>query len=392
MHFQKSSKKGVFFMSKKRQNGEGTIYQTKTGLWRCEITLGYDENKKRIKKTISSRSLEELHKKINDLKYLNDRKLLAEPQNALIGEWLDFWLETYKRPSVKPTTYDMYHNAVNTYLKPTFGHYKLDKLNTITIQKFINDISQNGKNGTPLSQSSIKKILLTLSQAYEQAVKLNMIYQNPCNQITLPKTEKRKAVAFTEDEQKRFLSHCTLDTTFNCLFIFAFNTGMRMGELFAITWDDINFDNKSIKVNKNLTVVGNYDENAAAKTKTIISTTKTESGEREIPLTKQALDVIEAQKERNKQNSVFVFYSTNNTPLMKRNVYRAFNKILEISNITSPVTFHSIRHSFATRLLERGADIKTVSTLLGHQSIQITLDIYSHVSNDLKRNTISLLE
>lgn len=378
-------------MPKKRQNGEGTIYQTKTGLWRCEITLGYDENNKRIKKTISSRSLDELHKKINDLKFLNDRKLLAEPQNTTISDWLDFWLETYKKPAVKPTTYDMYRNAVDTYLRPAFGHYKLDKLNTITIQKFINDVSKSGKSGNPLSQSSIKKIMLTLSQAYEQAVKLNMLYQNPCDNIILPKTEKRKAVAFTEEEQQRFLSHCTFDTTYDCLFIFAFNTGMRMGELFALTWDDIDFDNEIIKVNKNLTVVSDYDDNSTTKTKTLINSTKTESSKREIPMTKQALQALKAQKERNSNDSVFVFYSNNNTPLMKRNVYRAFEKLIAQSDITSPVTFHSIRHSFATRLLERGADIKTVSTLLGHHSIQITLDIYSHVSNNLKKDTISLL-
>ncbi len=379
-------------MPKKRKNGEGTIYQTKTGLWRCEITLGYDENNKRIKKTVSSRSLEELNKKINDLKYLNDRKMLAEPQNVVISDWLDFWLETYKKPSVKPTTYDMYYNAVHTYLKPSFGHYKLDKLNTITIQKFVNDISQCGKNGSPLAQSSIKKILLTLSQAYEQAIKLNMLYQNPCEFVVLPKKEKKKAVAFTADEQQRFLSHCTFDTTYDCLFIFAFNTGMRMGELFALTWADIDFDNEIIRVNKNLTVVGDYDDNTSTKTKTLINSTKTESGEREIPMTKQALQVLKAQKERNNDDCVFVFHSKNKTPLMKRNVYRVFERLLKLSDISSPVTFHSIRHSFATRLLERGADIKTVSTLLGHQSIQITLDIYSHVSNNLKKNTISLLD
>ena len=94
----------------------------------------------------------------------------------------------------------------------------------------------------------------------------------------------------------------------------------------------------------------------------------------------------------NKIHSPFVFYSTVGTPVQKRNIYREFNKLLEQADIISPVTFHSIRHSFATRLLEKGADIKTVSELLGHKSIQITLDIYGHVSADLKSKTIALLE
>ncbi len=90
-----------------------------------------------------------------------------------------------------------------------------------------------------------------------------MIYQNLCENVVLPKTEKHKAAAFTEDEQERFLSHCTLNRTFDCLFIFAFNTDMRMGELFALTWDDIDFDNKTVNVNKNLTVAGDYYEKYA---------------------------------------------------------------------------------------------------------------------------------
>lgn len=378
-------------MPKKRKNGEGTIYQTKTGLWRCEITLGYDADKKRIKKVVSSRNLDELQKKINDLKYFNDRKILANPQNTTLAEWLDFWLETYKKPAVKPTTYDMYYNTVDKYLKPILGHYKIDMLNTITVQKMINDISACGKNGKPLSLSSVKKVYITLSQAYEQAVKLNMIYKNPCKNIVLPKSEKKKAIAFSIDEQERFLSLCGYDNTYECLFILAFNTGMRIGELFALSWNDVDFDNQIIYVNKNLSVINNYNSNEQ-KQKIIIDSTKTDSGEREIPMTKQAYKVLQAQKQRNAGNSPFVFYSKVGTPIMKRNVYRVLDKLKDEANISSNVTFHSMRHSFATRLLERGADIKTVSTLLGHKSIQITLDIYSHVSNDLKKSTISLLD
>ena len=84
-------------MAKRRQNGEGTIYQRPNGLWVCEITLGYDKDNKRQKKTVSSMNLDKLKKKINDLKYLNDRKMLDAPDNIKLSEWLDFWLETYKK-------------------------------------------------------------------------------------------------------------------------------------------------------------------------------------------------------------------------------------------------------------------------------------------------------
>ena len=97
-----------------RQNGEGTIYQRPNGLWVCEVTIGYDENRKRLKKTVSSMDLEKLKKKINDIKYLNDRSLVSEPSRYTVGQWVDLWLKHYKKHSVKPTTYDMYYNYVKT--------------------------------------------------------------------------------------------------------------------------------------------------------------------------------------------------------------------------------------------------------------------------------------
>ena len=102
--------------------------------------------------------LDKLKKKVNDLKYLNDRKMLSAPDDTLLGDWLDFWLETYKKSQVKPTTYDMYYGAIERYIKPQLGHYKVDKLNQIVVQKFINDLSENGLSKKtsllPLSRKS----------------------------------------------------------------------------------------------------------------------------------------------------------------------------------------------------------------------------------------------
>lgn len=380
-------------MARRRMNGEGTIYQRPNGLWVCEITLGYDANKKRIKKTVSSMDRDKLQKKINDLKYMNDRHLLTNPSEYTVSDWIEFWLDTYKKPSIKPTTYDMYRGNLERYIKPQIGHYKLDKLNPIIIQKFINDISEKGlntKNG--LSQSSIKKVFITLSQACKQAVAVNILYQNPCNSVQLPKKPAREATAFSVDEQNKFLSFCNGNSTFENLFIFAFNTGMRLGEMLALTWDDIDTETKMINIRKTLSIVNNYDDSEKKSRMIISPTTKTSSGMREVPLNKKALEVICNQKNRNTTDSPFIFFSATGTVPSKRSIYRAFKNILQKANIQTHLTVHSMRHSFATRLLEKGADIKTVSELLGHKSIQITFDIYGHVSSELKKNTISLLD
>ena len=379
-------------MARRRMNGEGTIYQRPNGLWVCEVTLGYDKNKKRIKKTVSSMDKDKLQKKINELKYKSDRHLLTNPSEYTVDEWVLFWLDTYKKPSIKPTTYDMYKGSLKRYIKPKIGHYKLDKLSSIIVQQFINDISAQGLNKKDgLSQSSIKKVFITLSQACKQAVSANILYQNPCDSVQLPKKQPRQSVAFTVEEQEKFLAQCKGETTFENLFIFAFNTGMRLGEMLALTWDDVDLEKNIISVSKNLSVVNDYDENSEKKNKIVIDTTKTESGSREIPLNKAALKCVKTQLQNNKNDSPFIFYSTTGTVLMKRNIYRAFKNIMQKANIKTHLTIHSMRHSFATRLLEKGANIKTVSELLGHKSIQITLDTYSHVSCDLKEKTISLL-
>ena len=142
-------------MAKRRQNGEGTIYQRPNGLWVCEITLGYDKDNKRQKKTVSSMNLDKLKKKINDLKYLNDRKMLDAPDNIKLSEWLDFWLETYKKGQVKPTTYDMYYGVVSRYIKPNLGHYELNKINQIILQQTINKIADGGMSTSYLKQIKI---------------------------------------------------------------------------------------------------------------------------------------------------------------------------------------------------------------------------------------------
>lgn len=374
-------------MAKRRQNGEGTIYQRSDGLWICEITLGYDDNGKRIRKTVSSKDIEKLKKKLNDLRFYNDRKMVAEASSTSLFDWLREWLLTYKKNTVKPTTYDMYYNNIYTHIKPVLGNYKLDKITQITIQRFINDLYTE-KN---LSASTLKKVIITISQAYEKAIELNMLYTNPCKGVIIPNKEKRKALAFTEQEQTDFLAQCQSGSTYDNLFTFAFFTGLRLGELLALTWDDYDAENQTISVNKNIAVVNEYTDDIKGRQKTVIDTTKTESGERIVPLSQKALEALSSQRS-NTSDFVFIFSSNKGTPLSKRNIYKVFNKRLEAASIQSHVTFHSFRHSFATRLLEKGADIKTVSELLGHKSIQITLDTYSHVGKNLKKQTVNLLD
>lgn len=366
---------------KRRNNGEGTIYQRKDGLWIWEISVPQlDGSSKRKRITASDKTV--LQKKINEFKYQVDKNVITDSKNLTLNEWIKVWLSTYVDGKVKNTTYDNYIYAYDCYIKESIGTQKIEKITPAMVQMFVNTLSDRG-----FSVSTIKKPVIVMNQAYKKAVLNNIVINNPCHDISYPKTAPRKVIAMTEKEQKRFLDACP-NTTYGNMFVFALNTGLRMGELLALCWDDVDLKNRKISVKNTVVRIANRDEAASEKTITDIHSVKTDSGVRDIPLTNEAYRVLKIQKER---CGFFCFESTNGKILEKRNIIKALNKIVEKAEIETKVTMHVLRHSFATRLLEKGANIKVVSELLGHKSIQITLDTYSHVLPNFKSETINLL-
>ncbi|MCL2840291.1 MAG: site-specific integrase [Defluviitaleaceae bacterium] len=368
----------------KRTNGEGTIYQRPDGLWRSEITLGYDANGKRIKKVFTSKSLETLHKKINDEKFRLNRNVITQNSNYTVAEWVQFWLENYKANTLKSKTYDSYEYSLNKHIRDSIGNLKLNKIRPDSIQQLYNQMHKRN-----LSASTIRITHITLSQAFEQAIKNELIHANPCKATVRPKSEKKKITALTVEQQKMLIQHCN-ESVYHNLFIFLLNTGMRVGESTALLWEDVNFEEKTIEISKTVSDIVNRDEEATTKRKTIIDTAKTAHSIRTIPMNDTSMKVLNRQKEKN--NSIFIFSSKSETILAYRNIGRAFNELLKNCNLSDSITVHTLRHTFATRLLEKGVNPKVVSDLLGHASVQITLDVYSHVMPNIKSDAVNLLD
>ena len=253
----------------------------------------------------------------------------------------------------------------------------------------------DGKGG--LNPKTIRNIHLTLHKALEQAVKDDLIIKNPLKSVSLPRMQKKEIEILTPEEQKRLNSVC-FDHPWGMAVLLTLYSGMRMGELLGLTWDNVDFENNKLKVTKQLGRLKDYSKNPKAKTiLSLRNETKTSSSNRTIYIASVVMKRLKEHKlkqdvESEKwgkayKNSNLVFCREDGQlidPATFRNFYL---KTLKNANVEHK-TFHALRHTFATRALEVNSNIKVVSEILGHASIQITLDTYSHVSEELQQETM----
>ncbi len=395
----------------RRGNGEGSIFfKASINRWCGQISIGYNSNGSIKRRTIYGRTRLEVKSKMNTL--LNDIKFnqYVEPSNITFGEWISTWLESYKRHTLKMSTYTRYINDIEVHLTPVFGHVKLQDISNHQVQLFLS------KKSNTHSRSSVKKFYQLLNASLEKAVLNDMIHKNPVKGVILPKSKiaKKEKTSLTLEQQKLFIEACR-DEYWQNLFILAIYSGARLGELLALNVSDINFENKTINIDKNCMQYKDTDTNRLARA---IDTTKTVSSTRLIPFMCLATEtVLKAQIERNKQHKKQYIKLYNDTGLLFPTCYgkladnssvissfhRVCQKVDKELDINKDIkssdddftknlwntNFHMLRHTFATRCLESGMNIKVLSKLLGHSNIQITLDTYSHVLEQFETAEIS---
>jgi integrase len=295
--------------------------------------------------------------------------------------WLLFWLENYKKLRLKPKTYEVYETQSFCHILPFLGDIKLKDLNSLQIQKYINEKSET------LSPATVRKQFSILKSCLEKAVANEMINKNPCNHIELPVLTQKEIKAFTQEEEKRFIE-CAKHDPLYTLFVTALDTGIRLGELLALTWCDIDFKSAEIRVNKNLIYVKDYE--GATKNKNVLKvqdTPKSKSSIRTVPITIRSLKLLQKLK----ADKILVFCTKTNNYLSPRNVERSFVRIADMAGIDG-CNFHSLRHTYSTRMFELGVPVNVVSKLLGHAKTSITSDIYISVIPQLKTDAVKALD
>ena len=280
--------------------------------------------------------------------------------------WLNTWLELYVKPTTKTTTYQKYAHAITTRILPTLGNLPLDKLTATALQSFTVSLSSSG-----LSANSVNGVISVLKNSLKRAVSLGVTEKEFTSAIVRPKRHEKQVNCFTLAEQRKIERHI-FESKKPKLFgvILCLYTGLRIGELLALKWSDIDLKKGVLSVSKSC-----RDSWVDGKYFKIIDTPKTSSSARAIPLPKQLLTLL---KERKKlATSEFVVSDKGQFGMQLRSYQKTFELLLKRLDLPRK-GFHSLRHTFATRALECGMDVKTLSEILGHKDPTVTLKRYAH--------------
>jgi len=359
------------------------IYKRKDGRWEGRYSKGRKANGKKIYVSVYGYKYSEVKEKLILLKaqYTNEEMITRPIFNGILTDWITHWIRDVIRPGIKPATYSSYQNKIRNHILPVLGNYQLDKLSQKDIQRFINDLGKKG-----LSPNSIRAVFRILDSALQKAVDTHVLLLNPCKEVTLPKRERVKIRALPLQEQKA-LEHAALQDKNGAAVILALYTGMRIGEICALLWEDVDFANGVIHVRRTMERIATFGE-TDAKTQIIFSTPKSESSNRVIPLSSHLMNYLYDVKE--KSISVYVV-SCKNSFTEPRLVNYRFRRLLEAAGL-QPMRFHSLRHTFATRCIERNVDVTTMSSLLGHSSVKLTLDTYTDSMLEQRKSAMLLMD
>ena len=370
-------------MSKKGEN----IYKRKDGRWEGRYIKFYDENFKPKYGYIYGHTYTEVKNKllVNKADTINET---TEVKTILYSQILEQWLNSVKI-NVKESTYVRYCSLVNNHILKYLGKYPVSKISTMQIETYIRMQLQSGqvKNAQPLSSKTVNDILTVIKSSMEYA-KYNG-YTVICNlsKVTIKKTDKEMRI-LNQDEQTKLTQFLVSEMDLSKFgILLSLYTGIRIGELCALQWSDFDMENKVIKINKTLQRIQNIDGVKGCKTKIVITEPKSQCSVREIPIPNAIMNYVEMFHRSQKE---YILTGEKKNFVEPRTMQNRFKNYLEKSGIEN-INFHALRHTFATRCIELGFEIKSLSEILGHASVNITLNRYVHSSFELKSSNMNKL-
>lgn len=352
-----------------------------------------DGKRKKIERVGGDTKAEALKKLREALAEFERAGAIIDESNISVADYFDYWFENYVKVNCKYHTQEYYKQIIEKHIKPNLGIYKLKSISPATLQEFINSKYLQG-----YSKNSLKNFFGVLSKALKMAVyPYQFIKENPMQYVELPKVEEKKKDKYdlkiiTMEEFNRIIERFPEGSSFYIPCQIAFHTGMRAGEVCALTWDCVDLKNKTIRVEK--TLIG--------KGKGIweLASPKTKSSYRTIAIGDTLVNILKKHKKSQIENKLRYgkYYKDSNFVCTKENGELVTpNSLKYLSKVVNyelgiDFNFHSFRHTHATMLLEAGANIKDIQERLGHSRITTTIDTYSHVTKKMKLDTVNIFE
>jgi len=364
----------------RRNKGEGSITRRSNGSWRAQITLNGHRT------SFGARTKAECQQWLRKNLRTVDEMIENQDSTITVSEFLKNWLDTIKI-SLRPKTITNYEGIIRLKVNPLIGKMKLTDLNLIRIERFYADLLELG-NGP----RTVRHTHSVLHRAFQRAVRYDLLVKNPTHGAILPRYTPPEMKVLDEAQVNQFLM-AARGSPYEALYYLAIVTGMRMGEIYGLTWDDLHWHTGELNVHRQIQEKkgggwGFYEP-------------KTRFGTRIVKLGEGTLNVLRNHKVRQElemafagdkwQHNNLIFPSVSGTPLNKSNMRKDFNRVLEAANIPH-IRFHDLRHTAASLMLNHKTPILVASRRLGHSKPSVTLDIYSHLFQDSQNEVANLLD
>ncbi len=365
------------------------IYKRKDGRWEGRYIYLYEPSGKAKYRYVYARSYSEVKNKLLLAKSHKPESLFCYTGSEKYSFWLNKWLMC-KKPYIKESTYIRYKNHIENHIEPELGGFPVNRISSVLIEDFVSRKLQHGRldNSGGLSPKTISDILGVIKGSFKYARSHGAVAACSFENISLRNSSKEMRVLSNSEEQRLLKVLFTeLDRyklgVFICLY-----TGIRIGELCALGCDHISLSDRTLKVEKTMQRLQCDSNNSGNKTQITITKPKSFAAERVIPIPDFMLDII---KPFVSSPNSFILTGDCKLFVEPRTMQNRFKTYLGKAQIPD-ANFHCLRHTFATRCIEAGFDIKTLSEILGHSSVKITLDKYVHSSMQLKRNNMEKLQ
>ena len=322
-----------------------------------------------------------------------ENKTYIKPITVTVKSWINEFYSTYQEPYLSESTLNGYRYQIDTYIIPALGKIAIQELSPLQIQQWINELKEESPvSHEPLSAKTVKNIHLNLSAALSQAVKLDMIKKNPCDNVILPKAQKAKLEIYTEDEVEK-ITKSAKGTDMELIIMLALGLGLRRGEMIALRWENVDLDNGVVHIRENRVDGRNG--------KVVTKLPKSDAGVRDIPLSASMIALLKRERIKffkkqleygiGRKNDDYVVCQDNGNPYKPFSISKKWRKFTENNNIRH-VKLHGLRHTNASLLLSQGVSPKVVQQRLGHSDFSITMNIYAHVMKTMETEAADKLE